>query len=564
MHASVKTNSENRDGGIRTRDPLNPIQVRYRAALRPVRVATTPSQPNNQRRSPNLTDHPPPNNRPCRPFCPTLSPGISRQCQIALGRTGRHDALWNQKKPHELNRRNGSNATEYAESPTRKCTNSTNDITLACQQPTPTPLQSLLPTPVPLTGSNPIDTLWIAIASGLVLLMTPALALFYGGLVRSKSILNTMMMSLASFGVVGVPWIILGYSLAFGSGNAVLGNLDHAFLLGVGLEAKGAIPHLLFMAYQGTFAFITAGLISGALVERMRFSAYLVFIAIWSVAIYAPIAHWVWGGGWLGAWGVLDFAGGTVVHIAAGTAAGIGAVVVGQRRDYGRQAFLPHNVPMMLTGTALLWFGWLGFNGGSALAVNGAMVVALVNTIIAPMATLAVWLTLDLWRTRHATAVGAGTGIVVGLVAITPACGFVSPLGALTIGAIAAIPSYCAIARRASTRLDDSLDVVGAHGVGGVMGALLTGVFATKAWGAPTNGLLYGDPSLLLKQAVGVLATITYAGIGTFVVLHLVALIRPLRVPVKDEAGGLDVSQHGEEGYSDGEGAMLVLQDSAA
>ena len=415
---------------------------------------------------------------------------------------------------------------------------------------------------MPLTGSNPIDTLWIALATGLVLLMTPALGLFYGGLVRSKSILNTMMMSVASFGVVGVPWVLVGYSLAFGTGNAVLGGTDHLFMKGVGLEAKGSIPHLLFMAYQGTFAIVTAALISGAVVERMRFSAYLLFISLWSVVVYAPIAHWVWGGGWLGAWGVLDFAGGTVVHIAAGTAALVAAVVVGPRRDYGRQAFLPHNVPMMLTGTALLWLGWLGFNGGSALAMNNSAIVALVNTLLAPMATLAVWLSLDLWRTRHATAVGGGTGLVVGLVAITPACGFVSPLGALAIGAIAAVPSYFVILKRASTRLDDSLDVVGAHGIGGIVGALLTGVFATKVWGAPTDGLLYGNAALLGKQAVGVLATIAYAGLGTYVVLKVVSALRPLRVSPRDEAGGLDVSQHGEEGYSDGEGAVLVLQET--
>ena len=415
---------------------------------------------------------------------------------------------------------------------------------------------------MPLTGSNPIDTLWIALATGLVLLMTPALGLFYGGLVRSKSILNTMMMSVASFGVVGVPWVLVGYSLAFGTGNAVLGGTDHLFMKGVGLEARGSIPHLLFMAYQGTFAIVTAALISGAVVERMRFSAYLLFISLWSVVIYAPIAHWVWGGGWLGAWGVLDFAGGTVVHIAAGTAALVAAVVVGPRRDYGRQAFLPHNVPMMLTGTALLWLGWLGFNGGSALAMNNSAIVALVNTLLAPMATLAVWLSLDLWRTRHATAVGGGTGLVVGLVAITPACGFVSPLGALAIGAIAAVPSYFVILKRASTRLDDSLDVVGAHGIGGIVGALLTGVFATKVWGAPTDGLLYGNAALLGKQAVGVLATIAYAGLGTYVVLKVVSALRPLRVSPRDEAGGLDVSQHGEEGYSDGEGAVLVLQET--
>ncbi len=430
-------------------------------------------------------------------------------------------------------------------------------------QPQPQIPRTRTPPLVPLTGSNPVDTLWIAIATGLVLLMTPALALFYGGLVRSKSILNTMMMSIASFAVVGVPWLLIGYSLAFGTGNAWIGDSGYVFLHGVGIDAKGTIPHLLFMAYQGTFAVITAGLISGALVERMRFAAYLLFIAIWSLVVYSPIAHWVWGGGWLGAWGVLDFAGGTVVHIAAGTAAGVAAIVVGARRDYGRRGFLPHNVPMMLLGTALLWIGWLGFNGGSALAVNGTMVLALVNTILAPMGTLAVWLSLDLWRTRHATAVGAGTGLVVGLVAITPACGFVSPLGALAIGAIAAVPSYFVILKRASTRLDDSLDVVGAHGVGGIVGALCTGLFATTAWGSPTDGLLYGNPALFGKQLVGVIATVLYAGLGTYVVLKLVALMRPLRVAPRAEAGGLDVSQHGEEGYSDGEGAMLVLQEEA-
>lgn len=417
---------------------------------------------------------------------------------------------------------------------------------------------------MPLSGSSPVDTLWIALATGLVLLMTPALALFYGGLVRSKSILNTMMMSFAAFAMVGIGWIFIGYTLAFGSGNAIIGSFDHLLLAGVTLDPRGSIPHLLFMAYQGTFAVIAAGLISGSLVERMRFSAYLLFITLWSLTVYAPIAHWVWGGGWLGTWGVLDFAGGTVVHIAAGTAAGVAAVVVGARRDYGRRAFLPHNVPMMLSGTALLWVGWLGFNGGSALAVNGTMVVALVNTLLAPMGTLATWLALDLWRTRHATAVGGGTGIIVGLVAITPACGFVSPLGALAIGALAAVPSYFVIAKRASTRLDDSLDVVGAHGISGIMGALLTGVFATREWGSPADGLLAGNAFLLAKQLVGVIATILYAGVMTLVVLKLVAFARPLRVPSKDESIGLDVSQHGEEGYSEGEGAMLLLHDSAA
>jgi Amt family ammonium transporter len=407
---------------------------------------------------------------------------------------------------------------------------------------------------------NGAHTGWMIVATGLVLLMTPALAFFYGGLVRSKNALNTMMMSFAALGVVGIVWVLAGYSLAFAPGNTVLGGLDFALLQGVDLQAKGEIPHLLFMAYQGTFAIITAALVSGAIVERMRFSAYLVFIALWTLAVYAPVAHWVWGGGWLAGLGALDFAGGTVVHVNAGVAALVAALTLGPRRDYGRQALLPHNVPLVLLGAGLLWFGWLGFNGGSALAANASAALASVNTMLAPMATLLVWILLDHIRTRRMTAVGAATGIVVGLVAITPAAGFVSPRGALILGALAALPSYYGIQYRARTRLDDSLDVTPAHGLGGVVGALLTGVFASAAWGG-TAGLFEGNARQVAVQAAGVVATLVYSGLASWVLLKLVGLVLPLRPAVRDEAVGLDVTEHGEEAYTHGEGAILVLSD---
>src|SRR5690606_23159427 len=285
--------------------------------------------------------------------------------------------------------------------------------------------------------------------------------------VRSKNALNTMMMSFVALGVSGVVWALLGYSIAFGTGNAWLGDLSMSLLSGVGLEAQGTIPHLLFMAFQGTFFIITAALISGAIVERMRFSAYVAFIAIWGLVVYAPVCHWVWGGGWLGSMGALDFAGGAVVHVNAGAAALVAAFVLGTRKDYGRQALLPHHVPFVLLGSGLLWFGWFGFNGGSALAANETAALAFVNTLLAPGATLVLWALLDYSKTRKITAVGAATAIVVGLVAITPAAGFVSPVSALLLGAIAALPSYYLIQWRARTRFDDSLDVFAAHGVGG-------------------------------------------------------------------------------------------------
>jgi Amt family ammonium transporter len=411
----------------------------------------------------------------------------------------------------------------------------------------------------------PADTAWMLVATALVLLMTPALAFFYGGLVRSKNSLNTMMMSFAALGVVGIVWALLAYSLAFSDGNAWIGSTTNALLGGVGTEAKGTIPHVLFMAYQGTFAIITAALISGAVVERMRFGPYLAFVALWTLLVYAPVAHWVWGGGWLMTRGVLDFAGGTVVHINAGVSALVAALVLGARKDYGRQAILPHNVPFVLLGAGLLWFGWFGFNGGSALGANELAALAFTNTFLAPMATLVAWVMLDYFRTGRATAVGGATGIVVGLVAITPAAGFVSPVGALILGAIAALPSYFAIVYRSRTRLDDSLDVFAGHGIGGMTGALLTGVFAQKAWNAAGNdGLLAGNAAQLGIQAVGVLTSLVYAGLMTFAILKLMGLVTSLRAVRGTEGIGMDVSEHGEEAYTNGEGSILVIPESAA
>ena len=408
----------------------------------------------------------------------------------------------------------------------------------------------------------PADTAWMLVSTALVLLMTPAAAFFYGGLVRSKNALNTMMMCLVSIGVVGVLWALLGYTLAFGGQARWVGGSEFAFLRNVGVEARGTIPHLLFMAYQGTFAVVTAVLIAGAVVERMRFGAYVAFIAAWSLVVYAPLAHWVWGGGWLAQLGVLDYAGGTVVHVNAGVAAPVAAMLVGGRKDYGRQAMLPHNVPFVLLGTSLLYFGWFGFNAGSALAANGAAVLAFANTLLAPMAALTVWMALDALRTRRATAVGAATAIVIGLVVITPAAGFVSPLSALVMGGVGAVPSYFAILWRARTRLDDSLDVFAGHGVGGITGALLTGVFASARWGG-TDGLLHGRPVQLALQAAGVAAALVYSAVATVVLLKLVDVVIPLRAAAYAEGVGMDISQHGEEAYSDGEGAVLVFRDAA-
>ena len=411
---------------------------------------------------------------------------------------------------------------------------------------------------------NQADTAWMLVSAALVLLMTPALAFFYGGLVRSKNALNTMMMSFIALGPVAVVWALVGYSLAFAPGSPAVGSFAFAGLQGVGMAAQGTIPHLLFMAFQGTFAIITAALISGAIVERMRFGAYLAFIMAWMVVVYAPVAHWVWGGGFLATAGALDFAGGAVVHVNAASAALVAALVVGPRKDYARHAILPHNVPFTLLGAGLLWFGWFGFNAGSALGATPIAALAFVNTMLAPAATLAVWTLLDLVRGGRATAIGAATAIVVGLVVVTPAAGYIGPASALALGALGAFPSYFALIYRARTKLDDSLDVVAAHGVGGATGAILTGVFADAAWSGGPSGLLSGNSGQVLTQVYSVAAVLAYSGVATFVILKVIALVVPLRAAVRSEGIGLDVTDHGEEAYTGGDGAILMPPRSGA
>ena len=411
---------------------------------------------------------------------------------------------------------------------------------------------------------NNADISWMLVSTALVLLMTPALGFFYGGMVRSKNALNTMMMSFVSLGPVAVVWALLGYSLAFAPGLPMIGSFAFAGLHGVGMEAQGTIPHLLFMTFQGTFAIITAALISGAVVERFRFHAYLIFIVAWVLLVYAPVAHWVWGGGFLAGLGALDFAGGAVVHVNAAAAALVAAIVVGPRKDYGRHAILPHNVPFTMLGAGLLWFGWFGFNAGSALGASPTAALAFANTMLAPAATLAMWTLIDLLRGGRVTAVGAATAIVVGLVVVTPAAGYIGPASALAIGGLGAFPSYFALIYRAKTKLDDSLDVVAAHGLGGATGAILTGVFAESTWSGSANGLLGGNPMQVLIQLLSVVIVLAYSAGATFVILKVLAVAMPLRISKRVEGVGLDVTEHGEEAYTGGDGAILVQPSDAA
>jgi Amt family ammonium transporter len=404
------------------------------------------------------------------------------------------------------------------------------------------------------------DTAWVLASSALVLLMVPGLALFYGGLVRAKSSLNTMMMSVVALGAVGVQWVLVGYSLAFAPGGPWLGGLGWSGFAGVGGTPEPAVaatvPHAAFALFQAMFAAITAALISGALVERVRFPAYLAFLVLWTTLVYDPLAHWVWGGGgWLRARGALDFAGGTVVHVSAGTAALVAAWLVGPRRDVRREPLLPHNVPLTLLGAGLLWFGWFGFNAGSALAADGVAANAFATTFAAAAAALCAWLALDLVRTGRATAVGGATGVVVGLVAVTPAAGFVTPLAALAIGALGACASYAAVQWRARTALDDALDVFACHGVAGTVGALLTGVFATTSVNpAGAQGWLAGNPAQVVTQALAVAAAAALAALGTAgILLGLRAVLR-VRVEVADEIAGVDLSEHGEAAYVGADG----------
>ncbi|MEG3440335.1 ammonium transporter [Pannus brasiliensis CCIBt3594] len=414
---------------------------------------------------------------------------------------------------------------------------------------------------------NPGDTSWMLISSALVLLMTPGLAFFYGGLVRARNVLNTMMMSLVAMGVIGVTWVLWGYSLAFdvnlapgqtfGQGlEAFIGGLDWFGLNQVTAETPDPIgyaptvPHQVFMVYQMMFAIITPALISGAIVERVSFKAYFWFLLLWSTFIYSPLAHWVWGKGWIGATGALDFAGGTVVHISSGVSAVVAAWVIGPRRNFATQGHAPHNVPFVLLGIGLLWFGWFGFNGGSALASGSLATTAFVNTTIATSAGGLTWMILEWVLRQKPTAVGIATGFLAGLVAITPAAGYVLPLGAILIGSITSVVCFFAVSLRVKLRFDDSLDTYPVHGVGGTIGAILTGFFATKAVNsAGNNGLFFGNPGLVWTQFVGVFATYVFAAVGTFVILKLLGLVMDLRVKPLTEEEGLDIPQHGEEAY---------------
>ncbi len=420
--------------------------------------------------------------------------------------------------------------------------------------------------PLAAAQVNAGDTAWMLAATALVLLMTPGLGLFYAGLVRAKNTLNTFMMCIAALAVATVMWALVGYSLAFDEGNGFIGGLDHAFLQGVTFEPRegSTIPHLLFMSFQATFCIITVALVSGAVVERMRFGAFLVFAALWSVCVYAVLAHWAFGGGWLIENGTLDFAGGVPVEMGSGFSALAAALVVGPRKDYGRQALLPHNAVYVLLGAGLLWFGWFGFNGGSGFSTGNSGVLAFTNTLLCPACTLVVWFILDLIRGRQVTAIGAATAIIVGCVGITPAGGFISPGWAMVLGALAALPSYAVIVWRPRTRVDETLDVLAAHGIAGLTGILFIGFFAQLSWNGVADGLFYGDAGQLGWQAIAAVATPAYAFVVTFLLLRLIGLVMPLRATEREEALGMDIVWHGEEAYATGEGAILIGPEADA
>ena len=408
------------------------------------------------------------------------------------------------------------------------------------------------------------DTAWVLTSTALVMVMTVGLAFFYGGLVRPKNSLNTMMMSVVALGVVSVQWVLVGYSIAFAHGTPWWGGLSWVAFKGVGLDPDPAyaatIPLQAHAMFQAMFAIITPALISGATVERMRFRAYIVFLLLWATFVYDPLAHWVWGaGGWLQKLGALDFAGGTVVHISAGVSALVAARMLGPRKDFKRVPIVPHNVPLVLLGAGLLWFGWFGFNAGSALAANGLAALAYTNTNTAAATAMLTWVGLDLFRTGKATAVGAATGLVVGLVGITPAAGYVTATASLAIGALAVLVSYTAIQIRARTRLDDSLDVFSCHGLAGVAGALLTGVFATKlANPAGGDGWLAGNFAQMGVQLLAVLATVALAASATAIIMTVVNATLGAKAGVREQLTGLDLSEHGEEAYFGEQGATSV------
>lgn len=416
-------------------------------------------------------------------------------------------------------------------------------------------LLALLPMSLFAEGLNGANTSWILTSTALVLFMTlPGLALFYGGLVRTKNILSVLMQCFAIAGIVSILWLIAGYSIAFADGNAYFGSLSKFMLAGVGEDSlSGDIPESLFALFQMTFAIITPALIVGGFAERMKFSAVLLFSAIWLIVVYAPITHWVWGGGWLGEMGLLDFAGGTVVHITAGVAAIVAAIVIGPRNGFPSKPMPPHNMTMTITGAAMLWVGWFGFNGGSALAANGDAAMAMLVTHISAAAGAMTWMFYEWIKYGKPTALGAVTGMVAGLGTITPASGFVGPAGALVIGITAGIVCFNAVIFiKQKWKIDDSLDVFPVHGVGGAIGTLMAAVFASSELGIFSGqGLAEGMTimSQLEVQAIGVVATFVYTAVATYIILKIVGMIVGLRVSEEEEQQGLDILSHEERGY---------------
>jgi ammonium transporter, Amt family len=408
------------------------------------------------------------------------------------------------------------------------------------------------------------DTAWMLAATALVLFMTIGLGLFYAGLVRSKNALNTYMMCVAAIAVAAITWAVVGYSLAFDGDGDLIGGFGHAFLKDVGFQPRDGttIPHLVFMAFQATFCIITLALLSGAIVERMRFSAYLLFGALWTVIVYAVLAHWAFGGGWLIEGGTLDFAGGVPVEIGSGFSALAAALVVGARKDYGRQALLPHNAVYVLAGAGILWFGWFGFNGGSGINAGQNSVLAFTNTLLCPAACVGTWMVLDAIRGRKVTAVGAATAIITGCVLITPAGGYVSPMWAIVLGVAGALPCYAVVVWRPRTRVDETLDVLAVHGIAGFLGLLFVGFFAQVGWNGISDGWVYGNIDQLGDQALAAFGAPLYAFGMTYVLLRVIGALLPLRSSEKDEAVGLDVIYHGEEAYATGEGAILVTPEA--
>ena len=399
------------------------------------------------------------------------------------------------------------------------------------------------------------DTAWMLASAALVMLMTPGLALFYSGMVHRKNVLGTMMHSYILLGLITVQWMLWGYSLSFGPDiHSVIGSLKWVALSGVGAQPNPdyapTIPHNVFMVYQMMFAIITPALIFGAVAERMKFSAMIVFSLLWATLVYDPICHWVWGvGGWIRNLGALDFAGGTVVHISSGFSALVAALVLGARR--GDRKLEPHNMTLTVLGAGILWFGWFGFNGGSALGANGLAGTAFVNTHIASAAATLSWIVIEWWQRGKPSVLGVASGCVAGLVAITPAAGFVAPVGALCIGLLGGAVCYYGVTIKNRFRFDDTLDTFGVHGVGGTVGALLTGVFCTVAVNSGgANGLFLGNPKQLLSQAIGVGATISYSVVVTWILLKVVDAVIGLRVTHEEEEQGLDQTQHGETGYN--------------